>query len=136
MEAAGREIESRLIAAHLVYVFTELGQKSNITKEIQEASTAYYGNLPKIDAYTELLCSTLSTMKVTDMDRIVYNARNPKSRSLADWWENHQEWDKKRQKIDAKKKKEDKAKHLAKSFGKLPLKEQEQIILKHAAAKP
>ena len=32
-----------------------------------------------------------------DVNRIVYDARNPQSRKLADWWEKHQEADRKRE---------------------------------------
>lgn len=97
------EIESRIVAAHLVYVFTKLKQESHITSEMTKASTAYYGNVKMVDEWTALLCATLTGLSETNIDAIVYNARDACSRSLADWWERHQAWDKKREEDEKEK---------------------------------
>lgn len=46
------------------------------------------------------LCLTLRNVKAFDealFDRIVYNAKDPDSRALADWWEEHERADKERE---------------------------------------
>ena len=132
MEATEREIESRALANHLIYVYTKLNQTANITPKIKNASTEYYGNVKMVDVWTALLCSTLRGLSQADIDRIVYNAKDACSRSLADWWERHQAWDLKREeeekKREAEEKKKKKADALLKAFFALPKKQQEEIF--------
>lgn len=132
MEPSEREIESRAVANHLIYVFTKLKQTVNITPEIKEASTAYYGNIKMVDTWTALLCSTLRELSQTDIDKIVYNAKDACSRSLADWWERHQAWDLKREADEKKKKDSEKKKMeregLLKAFYALPKNKQEELL--------
>lgn len=132
MVVSEREFESRIVAAHLVYVFTKLKQKSNITPEMTKASIDYYGKVQMVDKWTALLCATLTGLSQTDTDAIVYNAKDAWSRCLADWWERHQAWDKKRE-ADEKKEKEDEKKKnlkegLLKAFYALPEKKQKQLL--------
>lgn len=56
-----------------------------------------------MDEWTALLCATLTGLSETNIDAIVYNARDACSRSLADWWERHQAWDKKREEDEKEK---------------------------------
>lgn len=58
--------------------------------------------LPKESEYqntdmTTTLCAVLRRLKPEDFDAIVYNAKDSVSRRLADWWEQHQEIDKRRE---------------------------------------
>jgi len=49
--------------------------------------------------WAPFLCQNLRALKERDpegFDNLVYNAKNPQSRKLADWWEAHEEFDKKR----------------------------------------
>lgn len=132
MEANGREIESQTVAKHLIYVFTKLKQTANITPEIKAASTDYYGNIKMVDVWTALLCSTLRGLSQADTDKIVYNAKDGCSRSLADWWERHQAWDLKREATEKKKKADEKKKltkdGLLKAFYALPKKKQDELL--------
>ena len=46
---------------------------------------------------SERLCSFIRGLSNFQKERIIYNARNKMSRRLADWWEEHQEADRKRE---------------------------------------
>lgn len=63
------------------------------------AATSYYStNVGQV----EDLCKFLRTLKQTPaFDRIVYNARDPMSRRLATWWEEHEAEDQKRERAEA-----------------------------------
>lgn len=47
---------------------------------------------------TRFLCSTIKKMSQHQLDTIVYDGRIKEARDLADWWEEHQEMDRKREK--------------------------------------
>ena len=111
LRANDRETESSIVASLLIYVFTKLGEKKKITPEIRTAADAYYGKVAKVDEWTALLCSTIRGMTETQLDSILYNGRDNKARSVADWWDRHQEWDRIR---EAKEKKEKKTKYVKK----------------------
>ena len=101
MEPRGREIESKDVANHLVYLLTEL--KRPVSQAIKDAAESYYGNSEKCDEFTALLCGTIQEDgKIHEMHAIVYNGRKKKARSLADWWDCHQEHDAKREAEEAK----------------------------------
>jgi len=135
MEATEREVESRLVAAHLVYVFEQLGQTKNITPDIRKASKEYYGDYSKCHTYTALLCSTLTNMTTANVERIVYNAHSEESRNLASWWERHQAFDKQREAEELTKATRELKVRFAEGFSQLPLDEQERL-LKLAKASP
>lgn len=42
------------------------------------------------------LCAQIRAMDEATFNQVVYNARDPRSRRLADWWERHEEADRKR----------------------------------------
>lgn len=128
MEVTAREEESRLVAGHLCYLFNALGQKANITKEMKKAKDEYYGNLPEVDNWTALLCSTITNMTDAEKDSYIYDGKNPKARAIADWWDRHQKWDKEREAQERKEKRQKKAADLSKEFKKLPLAEQERLL--------
>lgn len=46
--------------------------------------------------YTLHLCALIRDLTETERDQLVYNARDPLSRRLADWWEEHKQVDDKR----------------------------------------
>jgi len=132
LESTQREKESKRVATLLVYLFTELNQTAQITKELSDAVDNYYGEESKLDEWTALLCSTLRNLSQKEEDAIVYNARDKKSRKLATWWENHQAWDKKREAeekdLEAKKAKELEEEELLKAFNALPTKKQQEFL--------
>lgn len=48
------------------------------------------------------MCSAIRALTDEQMNRIVYDGRNPKARSLADWWEKHLEADRIREEQERK----------------------------------
>jgi len=51
----------------------------------------------RVDSVVQELCAMLSAMSPDERDAIIYDARNKTARSLADWWEYHQEMDAERE---------------------------------------
>lgn len=81
-------------AAKLAVFVAEKLPSINLPSEIAEQANEYYA---KDVAQVEFLCETLRNMSEEDRDRIVYDGRNPVSRDLADWWDEHQKADKVRE---------------------------------------
>lgn len=82
-----------------VYVRELLG---DISPEVDRA--LYVSNdIYAREDFTPQLCETLDTLSQnqTAFEQVVYNARDANSRDLADWWEKHQENDRKRKQADA-----------------------------------
>lgn len=94
MEPTAREIESNKVAKHLVFLLNRLGVKA--PNEILHATTTMYGKPSRCDDYTMLLCHIIGSLTEKQLDAFVYNGRVHESRMLAEWWDNHQELDKKR----------------------------------------
>lgn len=74
-----------------MYVLMRTGQ--HVSQELQETAQDIYA---KRD-YVATLCDVLKRLNSKEFDDVVYNARSKKSRDLADWWEEHQEADRKRE---------------------------------------
>lgn len=94
LEASGQELESQRVCKLIVYLFHRLNQ--NVDNWIIEASTYYYGNLRRLDEATKILCEACRGLTKEESDKYIYDGRNANARKLADWWERHQEWDKRR----------------------------------------
>lgn len=92
MEPNEREKESKLVAEHLEYIRLCLDSKPDL--ELYNIVTSYYGAPDKVDELTTRLCFLLRNLSKGEEDYIIYNARSRQSRRLADWWEQHQEFDK------------------------------------------
>ena len=90
-----RERESKIVAEHLVFVCEKLG--TTACKAAQKAAVDSYGNQFILDELTESLCSTIKSMDRAQLKKIVFNGYDKRSRRLADWWERHQEFDRKRE---------------------------------------
>ncbi len=87
------EEESREVAKHLVRL--SKFKLIKVDKEIREASKSTFGCRDKIHEFTELLCTTLRNMPENVQEVVIYNGRDPEARKLADWWDKHQEADRK-----------------------------------------
>lgn len=92
LEATGREKELHRAAQLLVYVRQKQGY--NVEPFVQGAANDYYGN--NDDRPLKLLCETLTNMDPKKRDKIIYEPHSRVARDLANWWEEHQEADKKR----------------------------------------
>ena len=49
-----------------------------------------------------ILCSILKGLTPVQLDEIVYNGRDKQARLLADWWDDHLEWDRQREEAEEK----------------------------------
>lgn len=94
MEPNAREQESKLVCQLLAYVL--MAKKTPVPKKIRDGATEYYGDPNRLDEYTDQLCTLCKEMTEAEKDSIMYNGRNANARRLADWWERHQEVDRKR----------------------------------------
>ena len=128
LEANERETESKRVEGHLFYLFTSLGRKSEITDEIKIAKDEYYGNVNKVDEWTALLCGTIRKMTDAQKDKFIYDGKNAKARSLADWWERHQAWDKKREAQERAEKRRKQSDNLTQQFHKLSMAEKQRLL--------
>lgn len=94
LEPTGRERELRRTAKLYVYVLVKIGQPT-LPKLLESVNNIYTS-----EDYVSELCATLRRLKLDDPTRfnnLVYNAHDKDSRNLADWWEDHQEADRKRE---------------------------------------
>ena len=97
MNPTQKEANSKHVASLLVYVQEKLGVEKN--RNYVVAADYIYGNIHLLDEMTAELCHALKLVVDSGeetYDRIVYDAKNPMSRKLADWWEQHVEADLKR----------------------------------------
>jgi hypothetical protein len=94
MQPSGQELESRRVCESLAFVLTQTGQE--VPEWITIAAADYYGNVRRLDEATAMLCNECRCLQGTDRERILYDAHSKDSRRLADWFERHQEWDKRR----------------------------------------
>jgi hypothetical protein len=94
LEANAAETNSKEAAQHLVYVMTKLKQK--IPDYVTKAASNYYGDVGKLNKMVVQLCDILTNMDEEIRDAIVYNGKDKQARQLADWWDAHQEADRRR----------------------------------------
>jgi hypothetical protein len=97
MNPTQKEANSKHVASLLVYVQEQLGGAA--VQEYAIAANNSYGNPALLDEMTAELCYALKLIVDSGEEtynRIVYDAKNPMSRKLADWWEQHVEADLKR----------------------------------------
>lgn len=92
------EKDCKEIASHIVFISDKLNIE--VEEKYREASEDIYGRTSEgpldINAATIHLCSLIKDMDQPQLNSVVYNARDKRSRKLADWWETHVEADKKR----------------------------------------
>jgi len=91
MEPTHKERLLQETAQLLMYVREQLKMQPSPTLK------AAANNIYCTSDYVSDLCHMIRTMPDDDVNRIVYDARNPQSRKLANWWEKHQEADRKRE---------------------------------------
>ncbi len=109
-EPAYSQKAAHLAARLLVYVNEKLGVKT--PKNIIAASLDEFTH-EKHSKLAPMLCSKISAMGDDLRDQIVYNAKDPLSRELANWWEKHEAEDQKRLREELQEKKDKKARDKA-----------------------
>lgn len=68
---------------------------SKITKIVDAYS--FHGS--QCNYLTSTLCSKIRALTEEEFEKYIYNARNRDSRFLADWWEEHDKFDKERKQV-------------------------------------
>jgi hypothetical protein len=125
MEPNDRELNQKLVGQLLIYVLASLHRP--IPKEYIIAATHSYGEGVVLEKDVPKLCSILKSLNREQLNDVVYDARNKDARKLADWWEEHQEADRKR---EAEEEAEKKRKKIAKqALAKLTKEEKEALGL-------
>jgi hypothetical protein len=100
MDPTKEESNRKEVSEFLVFVDKKLG--ATTPKKILDASQDSYGNGVELNDVVALLCTILSNLSPEQQEFIIYDARDKTSRRLADWWEEHQEADRKRLKKELK----------------------------------
>lgn len=90
MEPTHKERLLQETALLFAYAIDALGEE--VPDSVHQAAADQYC---RVDFVPEL-CQLIRNMTEDECDRIVYNPRSKISRSLADWWETHEEADRKR----------------------------------------
>mgnify|MGYP003333131810 CR=1 FL=1 len=106
MDPTHKEIELQRTAQLLRFVYVKL--ELPVSEKLNKAA----GDTWCKDDFVPELCRTIRGLNEAQLNYIVYNARDKISRSLADWWEEHEAADRAR---EAKERKEAEEKELAKS---------------------
>lgn len=88
LEANEKEKTLKETAELLVYVLERMGKTPD--QDLVSAANDYYCNKD----YVPDLCKEIKSLSEENFEAIVYDARCPKSRRLADWWERHERADK------------------------------------------
>lgn len=78
-------------AQHLLYLRVSMGDDF-ISDNLRRSAKDIYCNTD----YVAELCEAIRNLSEEDLNRVVYDGRNPQARKLADWWDKHQEADRKR----------------------------------------
>ena len=88
-----KEQQDRRACVLLVWLRNQLGFDRDLHAE--RGAADIYGNC-HINPHKEL-CRILGVLNQPQIEEIVYNAKDRTARDLADWWEDHQEADRKRE---------------------------------------
>lgn len=91
LEPTQRERLLQETAQLYAYALYEAGD--SVPQRVTQAARDIYCR----EDFVSHLCDYLTRMPIDVRHRIVYNAHDPESRRLADWWERHQEADRVRQ---------------------------------------
>jgi hypothetical protein len=89
------EEESRKVSKLILIFDKKIGIESD--PRIQKWADAYYEN--HCDTVTPMLCEKINSLSKEELEKIVYNGRDKESRMLADWFDEHDKFDKERGEI-------------------------------------
>lgn len=97
MEPNEREVQTTKAARLLIYVMSALDSNWKPSPLLSKMAETAYPDTSHLDNYTRSLCEILKDLNEAEQNRIIYDGRNRDARELAEWWEHHQEADKKRE---------------------------------------
>lgn len=97
MEPTAAETHRREAANHLIYAFGRLND-GPLPSGLASAAADLYGG--GTDKWVKHLCTLLREMTEEQRERVVYDAKDKRSRALADWWEEHCRVDEERERIE------------------------------------
>lgn len=91
-DESNHDKESRRVS-NLILIFDK---KMNIKSDprIEKWANAYYEN--HCNVVTPMLCEKILSLNEDELSQIVYNGRDKDSRKLADWWDEHDKFDRER----------------------------------------
>jgi hypothetical protein len=92
MEPNQKERLLQETAQLLIYVLMNTNSGVKVSNKLKFASRDIYCQRD----YVAELCTAIRSLTEEEQARIVYDGRNPEARRLADWWDKHQEADRKR----------------------------------------
>lgn len=102
MKQTGTEAYNQRTAQLYIYALEKMSAFSKIDKKnLALAKSEAHDSYARVD-FTQQLCDLLRDLSPEQIEQVVYNARDPMSRKLADWWEEHQDADQKREAQNAK----------------------------------
>lgn len=91
-DESNNEKESRRISKLIMIFDKKMGVET--AQNIVKWSSAYYEN--HCDVVTPLLCAKINSLLPDELEKIVYDGRDKESRLLADWFDEHDSFDRKR----------------------------------------
>lgn len=108
MDPTDQERKSQILAQNVEYVYGELG--IDVPKWVEEAAVNSYGNTSRIKEMTQILCLSCKVVEQVEEQakRIIWDGKSEKARALAEWWQDHQEQDRKRIKESEEEKEKEK----------------------------
>lgn len=96
MEPTNKERRLRETAELLMHVLYNTNTGIKVDSKLKGAARDIHCK----EDYVPMLCEVLHSLSTEDFDRLVYNARCPTSRKLADWWDEHLKADAEREKAE------------------------------------
>jgi len=104
LEPTHQEIISSELCRHITYLNEKLEIKT--PKWIEQGGEDHYGCPGKIEALERLLIKRIFILTPKQKEKLIYNGREKRARSLADWWDAYKEraLDEKKEKVKRKRK--------------------------------
>lgn len=124
LEPNNRERLLQETAQLLVYVRMNTKSGIKVTDKLKAAARNIYCS----QDYVPELCAAIRALTEEEQNRIMYDGRNPDARKLADWWDKHQEADRKRLEEEYRQLKRDELRN--KALAKLTPEEREVLGVK------
>lgn len=91
------DAQAERTAKAIIIIDKKMGIETD--KKIIEIVGAYSFHGNQCNYLTSVLCAKIRALTKDELEKIVYNARDKDSRFLADWWEEHDKFDKERGEI-------------------------------------